>query len=325
MTVAGTSLDAPSRDRASASTQAMPVVYVAGSGHTGSTLLALVLNSHPDIACIGESAIKPKIIRRGVSADQACSCGATIGNCPFWLAVFAGVQRDGLDFGPDRWTNDYRFHNVYAQKLLKRLCATPSGRGVVQWAADHLPGYQGVARAKDAVNVALIRAVLHVAGARVFADTSKGMPRLTHLLRLPQLEIRLVQLSRDVRGYAASAKGRDVSAADAARTWLRDQKAIVQVAAGMPPDRVFHLRYEDLSGRVADTQRALWSFIGVPDVAPVERIRATDHHVLGNAMRLGGEITLRLDERWRARLTAGEQRECLTIAGDMNRALGYET
>ena len=41
------------------------VVYVAGSGHTGSTLLALLMDSHPEIACVGETSVKPKIRRRG--------------------------------------------------------------------------------------------------------------------------------------------------------------------------------------------------------------------------------------------------------------------
>jgi hypothetical protein len=303
-----------------------PVVFVAGSGHTGSTLLALVLDSHPEIACVGEVAIKPKILRHGPGAAQACSCGATVGQCPFWTSVFGMVRATGLDFGAENWTNDYRFHNVLAQKALKRLCTTPGGRNVVRWAADHLPVYSGMMQGKDRVNLAFIKAVLEQSDARVFADTSKSMPRLLHLSRLSPLDIKVIQLSRDVRGYAASAKRRRaIRVADSARTWLRDQTAIREVAATLPAGRVFHLRYEDLCGRVGETQEKLWPFIGVRRVPMYDSVLATDHHVLGNNMRLGGAIRLRLDESWRERLTAAEQDEVLTIAGDMNRALGHDT
>ena len=82
------------------------VVYVAGSGHTGSTLVAMLLDAHPRIVSVGEVAVKPKIRRRGDDGRQICSCGATLAECPFWQQLFQRVNDDGLDFGPGRWTND---------------------------------------------------------------------------------------------------------------------------------------------------------------------------------------------------------------------------
>src|SRR5687767_10084147 len=98
-------------------TERLPVVFVAGSGHTGSTLLALVLDSHPEIVCVGESSIKPQIVRRGAALQQPCSCGELIAACPFWSAVFQRVRAEGHDFGPERWTSDYRFPHRAAQRL----------------------------------------------------------------------------------------------------------------------------------------------------------------------------------------------------------------
>ncbi|HET9468064.1 MAG TPA: hypothetical protein VFO48_06630, partial [Vicinamibacterales bacterium] len=54
------------------------LVYLAGSGHTGSTLLALLMNAHPAVASVGEVAIKPKIRHKGNELRQKCSCGALI-------------------------------------------------------------------------------------------------------------------------------------------------------------------------------------------------------------------------------------------------------
>ena len=300
-----------------------PVLYVAGSGHTGSTLLALLLDSHPEIACVGESSIKPTIVNRGSATQHNCSCGARVVECPFWGQVFTLVREQGLELGATSWTNDYRFDDKRAQKLFKRACASPSGRRMVRWAADHVPVYRDWVSRTDAVNLAFISAVLRVSHARVFADTSKSLPRLVHLLRLPPLDVRLVLLVRDVRGYAASAKRRGLTVADAARTWLRDQTAIADVSAQMGPDRLHRLHYEELCSAPGPTLQRLWAFAGVADEPVPETVAAARHHVLGNSMRLGGEIRIRLDQSWRDRLDARETDDILAIAGDVNRSLGY--
>jgi hypothetical protein len=301
----------------------IPVVYVAGSGHTGSTLLALLLDSHPEICCVGETSIKPPIVKRGGGATQSCSCGVPVAQCPFWTRIFEHVRQRGYELGATYWSNDYRLRNRRAQKVMKRACASAAGRPLVRWAADNIPLYSNTVREADAVNVALMEAALAVSGARVFADTTKGLTRLVHLQRISQLDIKLVRLVRDVRGYAASAKRRGLHVADAARTWLRDQTSIAEVSDILGPGRVHQVRYEDMCGEPDATLRALWSFCGVADMTPPVVIDATEHHVLGNSMRLGGQIRVRLDQSWRERLDAGETRDILAIAGTVNRALGY--
>ncbi len=300
-----------------------PVVYIAGCGHSGSTLLALLLDSHPDIACVGETAVKPKIRRRGDSASAECSCGRTIPDCPYWASVFAHARVLGQDLGPDRWANDYRFEQPLAQRLLNRACGSPTGRRLVTWAADHLPVYAARVRRVDTANVAFIRAVLLASGATVFADTSKRTPRLLHMLRVPALDMKLVHLVRDVRGYAASAKKRGMSPLDAARTWRRDQLTIADVARRHPSTPFHRIRYEELCADPAVTMRKLWAFCGVQDVEAPSIVDAAAHHVLGNAMRMGGAIRIRLDESWKNRLTREETSRVLGIAGDVNTGLGF--
>jgi hypothetical protein len=299
------------------------VVYVAGSGHTGSTLLALLLDSHPEIACVGETAVKPKIRRKGGQARQLCSCGAKVGECAFWTRVFEAVRADGHDFGAESWSNDYRFEHPVAQRLLGRACSSVTGRQLVRWAAGSLPLYRDRIASIDAVNRSFIRAVLDISGAQVFADTSKRVPRLLHLQRLPDLDVKVVLLARDVRGYAASAKRRGEPVLDAARTWHRHQLIFSELAATLPEDRLHRLRYEDLCAHPDETLKALWAFCGVPAIEVPGTIDAADHHVLGNSMRMAGQIRIRLDQSWAQRLDSVETRQILEIAGDINRKLGY--
>jgi hypothetical protein len=298
-------------------------VYVAGSGHTGSTLLALLLDSHPEIACVGETSVKPKIRRKGGQARQRCSCGAKVGDCAFWTRVFEHVRADGHDFGAESWSNDYRFEHPIAQRLLSRACSSGGGRDLVRWAAGALPFYRDRIANIDAVNRSFIRAVLKISGAQVFADTSKRVPRLLHLMRLPDLDVKIVLLVRDVRGYAASAKRRGEAVLDAARTWHRHQIIFSDLAATLPEERLHRVRYEDLCAHPNETLNGLWRFCGVEPFDAPTAITAAEHHVLGNSMRMAGQIRIRLDQSWTQRLDSHEARQILEIAGDVNRKLGY--
>ena len=61
-----------------------PLVYIASSGRSGSTLLDLLLNQHSQITGAGEVHI---LNRAAVTNEYLCTCGEKILNCPFWLKV----------------------------------------------------------------------------------------------------------------------------------------------------------------------------------------------------------------------------------------------
>src|SRR5262249_16249334 len=63
------------------------VIYIGSAAHSGSTLLDLMLSSHPDVVSVGEL----KQLRRFCVLDKqfkSCSCGElTIYSCKFWMGV----------------------------------------------------------------------------------------------------------------------------------------------------------------------------------------------------------------------------------------------
>jgi hypothetical protein len=80
-------------------------VFVLGVPHCGSTLLGMMLNSHPDIGCLGETAL----VGRAIEVGRPCSCGLQIKDCPFWQPLLPILKPK------DR--KDYRRHTpgMYAQ------------------------------------------------------------------------------------------------------------------------------------------------------------------------------------------------------------------
>jgi hypothetical protein len=301
----------------------IPVVYLAGSGHTGSTLLSMLADVHPSIASVGEIAVKPKIRRRGDGATQRCSCGVVIVECPFWRDVFDRVQRQGFAFDAQTWPNDYRLENPLLHRLFTRDSSHATVRRFRRWAEEHMPVYRDRTRRIDQVNVAFVRAVLDATDATVFFDTSKGTPRLARLLAIPAFDVKVVTLVRDVRAYAASAGRRGKVLTDAATTWRKDQLAIRELTSHLPPDRRTVIRYEDLCADPADTLERLWRFCDVEPIDPPRRVLSSEHHVLGNNMRRGGQIDIKLDDRWRRELDPVDQASILRIAGSLHADFGY--
>jgi hypothetical protein len=316
-------VDAGGTARVKSSTGKLRVTYLAGSGHTGSTLLAILLGAHPQVVSVGETSIKPKIRRRGDGAVQKCSCGTMIAECSFWRRVFESVNRQGFEFSASCWSNDYRMEHPLMYKLLNRHSAHKPLRRFQEWAADHLPIHAGRVEHVGRVNVAFIRALLDVGNADVFFDTSKRTMRLSRLLKLPELDVKVIKWVRDVRGYAASAKRRGESVLGACHDWKHTQDVVEELTADLPEDRKMLVRYEELCGRVEETLGRLYTFMEVEPLNTLPLLEQQQHHVIGNSMRFGEKIQVRLDESWRTRLTSDEQKQVLDIAGSRNRELGY--
>ena len=298
------------------------VVYLAGSGHTGSTLLALFVDAHPRIASVGETAFKRKL-QGTAGAKLTCTCGTSYFECPFWQEVFRGVADAGYELSPLRWSNDFRYKGKLQHRLLTRYSARPAVRLVQRAAAAALPWHRARMARVRRVNVELIRTVLRVARADVFFDTSKEAMRLYHLVRIPELDVKVVRLVRDVRGYVASAKRRGGEIKDAALTWRADQQNLDQITGMMAPDRTMLLRYEDVCRDPQHWLRQIHAFCGVDPADPPASIASREHHVLGNSMRLNENIRIRLDEGWRNALTPDEQARAVAIAGAYHAKLGY--
>jgi Sulfotransferase family len=61
------------------------VIYIAGSAHSGSTLLDLILGSHSRAESVGELKHLPTVMAG--PTNRRCACGLTISECSFWAEV----------------------------------------------------------------------------------------------------------------------------------------------------------------------------------------------------------------------------------------------
>ncbi len=84
----GEPAQAHSTERANAQVPGHPepvrVLYIGGSGRSGSTLVERMLGALPGVCNVGEVVL---MWERGLLRGERCGCGIPLPQCPFWRAV----------------------------------------------------------------------------------------------------------------------------------------------------------------------------------------------------------------------------------------------
>lgn len=297
-------------------------VYILSASHSGSTLLTMLLSSHPRVASVGETSA---LLWRGKSDSKTCSCGKAIDACPFWARVREGMTERGSDWSAPGFQTDFR---LPAARLTDRVLRAEYQGRLLEGVRDALlcisPPWRRAAPRILSANLALIESVMHITGGSVFLDSSKEPHRLKFLLRIPQLRTRVIQLVRDGRGVAASYVRRNEHPIEVAcDEWRRSILSEERLMRRFPPDRVLRVRYEDFCSDVEGSSRRMFEFMGLPYDAGVRDFHLREHHILGNRMRLSADGSIRLDEKWRTIMTADMLAVFERAAGDINRRYGY--
>lgn len=334
---------AASAARSGTSGQPIRLVYLLAASHSGSTLLAMLLGSHPEICTVGEL----KATALGNIDEYRCSCGQPIRACAFWTGITASMAARGFNFDLAQTGTDLR-HGASdrARRLLKPLHRGPWLEAIRDLALRLTPEWTAHLARVDAVNAALVAAIQERAQAAVIVDSSKIGIRLKYLLRNPAFEVKVIRLVRDGRavaltyvdperfadardprlrggGSGATRAGERKPIAQAAREWRRSNEEAHAILAGLDPARWLEVRYEAVCRDPAATLDRICRFIGVPNLVARD-FRSVEQHVIGNGMRLDTTSEIRLDDAWRNTLTAADLAAFDAVAGDLNRRLGYD-
>lgn len=319
------------------------LIYILAASHSGSTLLAMLLNAHNDIASVGEL----KATSLGDVSHYKCSCQRLVRECDFWTGISQDMSEYGIPFDiVDPGTHYGSGVSSYVRRLqrpLHRGAFFEKLRDValslsVSWQA-RLPEIQNR-------NEALMRCILKRSEKKLIVDSSKIGLRLKFLLRHPQLDVKVVRLIRDGRAVAlaymdpfrfadASDPGsrgggaggnRDAERlpmSEAALEWRRSNEEAVAILNTMDKTRYIEVRYEDLCRQTTSTLDSIFSFVGVDKSLWNREFRSVQHHIIGNGMRLDSAGEINLDERWRSRLPPSDLKIFESRAGKMNRNLGH--
>ena len=304
------------------------VLFLAGKGRSGGTLLAALLGQLPGFFNIGELnrlwdwGLVSESQRFGAaSTDYRCGCGEPLQACPTWQAILARADELVPELAP---LADARIDRDQA--------------AVVRWSQTPRlfrarPGGHSGWRALDrytAASSAVYRAITEVTGARVVVDSSRLPIEPVGLGLVPGVDVFVTQLVRDPRAVVYSWKRVKrtsdysddeymprFSASYTTASWLA-RNLVTEGVGRRRPVEVVH--YDDLARDPAAVLRRLAEVVGEPagDLAFLTSETATiapTHSVGGNPMRMtSGAIRIAPDDEWRERIAPRDRFVATAIA-----------
>jgi hypothetical protein len=281
------------------------VVYVAGWGRSGSTLLENLLTADGRAATVGESF---QLWSTRSELARHCSCGQQLGDCPIWSRVQRQVTDDWTALVDDM----VRRRATLRVRNLRRIVAGDDG-----WS-----GLRDVDAYAGALG-RVYRAVAEAHGVDTVVDASKLPLVLAAAARVPGIDLHVVHLVRDPRGVMHSwGRPKTVRYADGRTTTMRSYGPwgslerwvlnhglcwYVIRSAGLTHTAV---SYERLAAADDAERRVLGERTGI-DLSGVTGegvLVPPQHAIAGNPGRSSGEqLVLRVDDAWRTDLTRGHR------------------
>lgn len=295
----------------------MKVLYVAGWGRSGSTILGRILGQVEGFFPVGELRL---IWDRGLIQNWLCGCGVPFRECPLWSEVVARA------FGEVSHTDAQRMIDLRERGLRTRHLLTLAHKRL-QARMNRVEEYPGALEK-------LYRAVRDVSQSRVIVDTSK-LPTYGYVLQnTPGVELYILHLVRDPRAAAYSWGYRRKPRADlkdgpnnlmtrqglvrSSLAWDARNLA-TEGAFGREPERYMLLRYEDFVEDPRGSVESILRFVGEeeaesPFIGEREIALGVSHTFSGNPDRLqGGTVKIKSDEEWKSSLSVTRQAAVTTL------------
>jgi len=284
--------------------QPVKVLYVAGSGRSGTTNIANVLGQTKGFVSVGEMYM---MWESALVTPNACGCRNLVPDCPFWNEVFDDAF-GGIDAIDPAEMNRmlrarYRTRHYVLPRALDADFAAPG------------PLQRNLGR--------LYRSIARVSGARVIVDASKRPVYGRLLGQVPGIELFALHMVRDPRAVAYSwarkkiklvlgRPTRRMSLSKSSLQWVGlNLVAEKSMGGGTDSSHYLQLRYEDFAERPRIAYRAVLEMLGEsrpgdPFTSDSRVKLEVSHTLAGNSSRFDvGLVDVVPDREWESRMGLG--------------------
>ena len=282
----------------------LKVLYVAGLGRSGSTILANTLGQVDGFFSGGELNF---IWKHALIENRLCGCGKPSQECPFWRPVFDegfGGQSESLA------REMMRLQHSGARTRHIPLMLTEGGRRKLRARLGKFLNDTG----------RLYGAIQSLSGSRVIVDTSKEPAYGYALGMVPGVDLRVLHLVRDPRAAAYSWAKKKPQPDSDEREFMHQKtptqsavlwdawNAAIEALWRQMPAKYLRLRYEDF---ISDPRRNFQEILKLtgeedaelPLVGEREVKLGISHTVSGNPNRFDtGTVELRQDRAWQKQM-----------------------
>ena len=275
------------------------VIFIAGPGRSGSTLLDMLLGQINGFYSTGELRF---IWSRGFGQNQLCGCGKPFRECEFWTEVvkeaFGGFE--DIDYARLEELRDP------AERRVSKGLSINSKSELLDSYKEYFDAYRN-----------LYRAIQKISGCEFIIDSSKNTAHGFILATIPQIDLFTLHLIRDSRAVAYSWRREKIRPEIYWEQKFMGQRKIITSATRWNSlhklaEKLQHtskqyalLRYEDLVSNPKKSLLGLFTDLGIeqPSLDFIDDFHAnlkTSHTVSGNPVRFTNkEIKIKSDIEWR--------------------------
>lgn len=307
-------------------------VFICAAGHSGSTLLDLLLGAHPGGISVGEITQLPK----NISLDSVCSCGEHLSKCEFWKHLITDFGKlTNTDLWKDPYSLDLGFikagheidprHQTWFRMTMRKL-SYGAEYAHLRWRTPAPPFLHRALKQGTENKRVLFQFILDQTGRDFVVDSSKHYLGALNLYQAAPDETRVIWLQRDGRAVFNSGISRGMNPNSALNAWMRHcRRSSYVLKKHLPDSALLTVHYEALASSPESELKRISEFLGV-DFSPqmLEFGTAESHIANGNRMRFVQSSEIRLDERWREELSAPMLQFFEQTAGELNKQLGYD-
>lgn len=300
----------------------MRIIYIAGYGRSGSTILDMLLDSHPELNGTGEL---NRIFEQWVE-NRTCSCSQPIRECAFWSQVMSEIEKRSIgDFDPDE-----------ARKLTDSV-----ERITALW--PYAPSlYRARLNRYRDLWLNTFEAIQEVTEGAIPIDSSKSNYRTSlrpyTLSMICGLQVEVIHLVRDPRGVMWSFRRGSNEALESGQGRISQSEirgligwsvanVTVSLSTRAAQFKPVEVRYEDLAAQPQSTIERVGNACEM-DMTPVLKCLQRGlqpkggHGIAGNRVRRAGPLVIRPDLEWQEKLP-NSSRLLAALAWPLRQRYGY--
>ncbi len=258
------------------------ILYIMGTGRSGTTILEILLSNNSDIFGVGEVT---HIFQDGFTDDEICSCGKPASVCEHWSSVRQQCEWNDADVSKlNQLFVDIAWHTQFPKV-----------------AAGRVPTDQRVLF--NQTNKCLFQTSADISGANIIVDSSKYAGRALELARAFPKNVKVICLTRSPAGLVKAFRKTDAAeqkpkSLSGTLFYYLYTIACFRVVTWILKSRVLRIRYEDMIANPEETLGKIESWANI-DLSQTKNILKekqwleAGHIITGNRLRRQGRVKFR--------------------------------
>ena len=301
------------------------LIFIIGSGHSGSTLLDKAIGAGENIFSIGEVKYYNKII--GTANKSHCSCEERYIDCPFWSSIKKEVDPEELD-------TTIRLQSKGVNTNIKSM---------LHFVYTYLNKAKNSSHLESKVlNLKkLYLAILKESNSNTIIDSSKSITRALIINRLlkSEFDITFIHLVRNgkavtssyirkewsvtVKGEVIKGRKKQNDPKTIITNWRNANIVIMFLLTFVK--RKIRIRYEDFCKTPIKVINDIYQIMGLKEIKNID-ISNTEYHILGgHASRINAKSIEDRGDTWKNRFLADHENLFRSCKGHiLNKYYGYE-